>query len=375
MPITRTRAGPTRLLFAALRAAAAQRVLSLAVAIISAGVVATTLATAGQVVAAERSVLARIDDAAISTIEVVDDEGGAGLNAATVARLASLSSVAWAVGLGPVEDVRPSGLPGADPVPARRITGTSPALDFGPDRNSGLVPWPGATAYVGSISASQLGLVDAVGAVEVTGGIQLPVLGAFSATEPLISLTDNVLVVEPGWTGPVRRVILHVRRPEDVVVTAAAVGDAVGGVDDRRARVEVAEDLALVRAAVRGELEGAGRATVLQTLGAGLALAALTIYAGLQGRRKDFGRRRALGASRGQLTCIVLLQVQVAAAPGAVFGAIGGSIAVTAIAGSGPGWQYPTAILVLTLAAMALAAAVPAMTAAWRDPVSALRVP
>lgn len=362
-------ANPLRILLAASRAAWSQRVLSLAIVIISGGVVATTLATAGQVVSAERSVLARIDDADVSTIEVVDDQGAAGLDVSSVQRIQSLSSVAWAIGLGPIQDVRPAGLPGAEPVPARNVVGTSPALRFA--MPIGQEP----IAFVGAASGARLGLAEASGAVDVSSGVQLPVVGLFSVADPLSALDDTVLVTDPSWTGPVRRIFVQVDRPEDVIVTAGAIAASLGGADGQRARVEVAEDLALVRAAVRGELGGAGRATVLQALGAGLVLAALTIYAGLQGRRKDFGRRRALGASRWQLTAIVLLQVLVAAIPGAALGAIGGVIAVTAISGTDPGWQYPVAVMLLTLVAMTAAAAVPAVTAAWQDPVSALRVP
>ncbi|MFC5999425.1 FtsX-like permease family protein [Quadrisphaera sp. GCM10027208] len=362
-------AGLVRLLGAAARIATSQRVLSLAIGLISAGVVVTTLATAGRVVSAERAVLERIDDADVTVIQVVDDEGGAGLDAVTVRRLESMSTVAWVVGLGPVEDVRPSGLPGAEPVPARYVVGSSPALRLPPD--SGFRP----QAVVGDASRDRLGLVDSSGAVDLTSGVQLPVVGTFTASPPLSSLRELVLIVEPSWTGPLRRIHVQVRNPEDVLVTAEAVQAVLGDGDNAAARVEVAQDLALVRAAVQGELGGTGRATVLQTLAAGLLLATLTIFAGLQGRRRDFGRRRALGATRVQLTGVVVLHVLLAAVPGALLGAVGGSVAVVALSGSGPGWQYPVAVALLTVAAMVLAAALPAVTAAWRDPVAALRVP
>lgn len=365
----RARAGPAALVAAAVRAALSQRVLSIAIALISAGVVATTLATAGRVVSAERAVLARIDDADVTTIQVVDDSGKAGLDAGTVSRLNSLSSVAWAVGLGPVQDVRPAGLPGAEPVPARYVVGSSPALRL--DVDPALSP----SAFVGSSSRRLLGLVDASGAVDVSDGTQLPVVGDFAASSPLSQLKDEVLLREPSWAGPVRRIVVQVAHPEDVLSTADVITNLLRGRAAQPATVEVAQDLAAVRAAVRGELGGAGRATVLQTLAAGLLLAILTIYAGLQGRRRDFGRRRALGATRGQLTAIVIAQVVVAAAPGALLGAVGGTAIVVALSGSGPGWQYPAAVAVLTISAMALAATVPAVAAAWRDPVSALRVP
>lgn len=352
----------------AARTASSQRALSVAIALISGGVVAITLATAGQAVSAERSVLSRIDDAQVSTIQVLDDDGSARLDAGSVEWLRSLNTVAWALGLGPVVDVRPTGLDGAEPVPARQIIGSSPLLQLHPE------PGIDRRAYLGPGSADLLGLPDVAGAVEATDGRQTDVGGYFEPAGPAADLGDAVLIVDPSFVGPVRRVLLQVERPEDVVVTADAIRATLGGTESG-ARVEVAEDLALVRAAVRGELGGAGRDTVLQTLGAGLALAALTIYAGLQGRRKDFGRRRALGATRAQLTLIVVVQVVLAALPGVVLGGLGGAIAVTLIAGTGPGWTYPVAVGGLTLAAMGVAAMVPAVFAAWRDPIAALRVP
>lgn len=156
---------------------------------------------------------------------------------------------------------------------------------------------------------------------------------------------------------------------------AESIRSVLGALSPESVRVDVPADLALVRSAVQGELGGYGRAGVVQALAAGLALAAATIYGGINGRRRDFGRRRALGASRRQLIAVVLAQTLTAAVPGTLLGAVAGSLVARRLAGSWPGWTFPTAIGVLTILAVCLAAAVPAVTAAWRDPVRALRVP
>lgn len=362
----RRRGGAGRVTLAAARSARSQPVLSTIVAVIAAVTVAVTLATAGRTVSAQRAVLERFDTLDLTVIQVLDDSGDAGLDAADVARVQRLSGVDWVVGIGPVVDVRTAGLRG-EPVPSRVVLGGSDLLRLdGPADGQ---------AYVAAASQAALGLSTASGAVETVGGTQVPVTGSFTARGPLEVLETSVLVVDDDYDGPIRRIYLHAATPEDVVTVAAAAGIAVGDRDGARPRVEVADDVAAIRAAVRGELGGAGRATVLQALGAGLCLAALTIFAGVQARRRDFGRRRAVGATRAQLMGVVILQTALVAVIGATVGAAAGAFVAYRLGGSWPGWTYPVAVVVLTVMAMAAAAIIPALTAAYRDPVAAIRVP
>lgn len=361
------------LLGAAARAWSGAVALTLSIALLTAGVVITTLATSGRTVANERAVLSRIDDARLTTIEILDDQGRGALDAQYAAQVRGLSTVSWALALGPVEDLRPVGMSGADPVAARRVLGTSPALHHRDDVTQLTDVMNGApVGVIGSTAAQRIGLADTVGALTSFGGTQVTVVGRFRTDPALAGLDDQVLIYDADFTGPVRRVILQVERPEDVTATAAALRDftAAEGV-----RIVVAEDLARIRAAVAGELGGASRATVLQTMAAALALVALVMYASLHARRRDFGRRRALGATRPQLVTIVLLHTLLAAAPGAVVGAAVGSLVTWRLTGSTPGLAYPVAICVLAVLTALLAALLPALIAAFRDPVSALRVP
>lgn len=360
------RAGAGRLLLAAARSARSQPVLTAIVALIAAAVVAITLATAGRAVAAERAVLARFDALDITVVQVLDDTGEAGLDAADVGRVRRMTGVDWAIGIGPVVDVRLAGLRG-EPVPSRVVVGSSDLLR---------VDNPAAgQAYVASASRTALGLTAASGAVETADGNQIPVTGSFTATGPLTSISDSVVVVDDAYTGPIRRLYLDVADPENIVAIAAAVAHVVGDRDGNRPRVEVSDDVALIRSAVRGELGGVSRVVVLQALAAGLVLGAITIFAGVQARRRDFGRRRALGATRGQLAALVVLQMLLVAIPGAAVGAVVGAVAAHRLAETWPGWSYPLAVAVLTVVAVAVAALPPAVVAAYRDPVEAIRVP
>lgn len=347
--------------------------LTLVIGLLTAGVVTTTLATSGRTVAAERAVLSSIDDADITTIEVLDDQGVANLDAGYAAQVAGLDTVTWALALGPVEDMRPLGMPGSAPIAARRLLGGSPALDYRSDLESLATDVAGTpVGVIGPDAADRVGLIDSAGAVASFRGTQVPIVGPFTVRSPLAGLDEQVLIHDPDFTGPVRRVILQVENPQDVGPTAAALRDLTTG---EGVRIVVAEEIARIRAAVQGELGGVGRATVVQTMGAALALVALAMYAALHARRRDFGRRRALGATRGQLVGIVLLHVLFAAIPGAIVGGAAGSLITWRLTGTTPGVAYPVAIGILAVLTTVAAALVPALIAAFRDPVSALRVP
>lgn len=361
------------LLRAGARSAGSSVAVTLVIAALTAGVVITTLATAGRTVAAERSVLATIDDEFVTTITVIDDQGTAALDADYLRSVQGLNTVDWVVALGEIEDVRPLGLPGADAIASRRMLGSSPALQTRSDlhvlaRDVTLTP----VAVVGPGAQQQLGFKGPAGTVATFRGVQIPVVGPVAPADPLRGLGGQVLIVDPEFDGPLRRLIIQVESPEQVEATARVVQQLAPNGD---ARVVVADELVRIRAAIQGELGGAGRSTVLQTMAAMLALVALVLYAFLHARRKDFGRRRALGATRVQLVVIVCSQVAFAAVPGALLGAAGGSLAIYWLTGATVGVAYPVAIAVLAVLTALVAALPPAFVAAHRDPVAALRTP
>ena len=139
--------------------------------------------------------------------------------------------------------------------------------------------------------------------------------------------------------------------------------------------IETSEDLALVRAAVQGELGRFGRQLVTLVLGVGLVLVGLNIYGAVTTRRRDFGRRRALGATRTAIVGLVTLQTLVVATIGAALGSAIGMVIIQRWTATTPDPAFTTAIATLAVLAAAVAALPPAILAAYRDPVRVLRVP
>lgn len=117
-----------------------------------------------------------------------------------------------------------------------------------------------------------------------------------------------------------------------------------------------------------------GRGLLLLTLGAGAVLVAVVVLAEVLLRRRDLGRRRALGASQWGLVGLVVARTVVAAVPGALLGAVGGAV-IAAIWAQPPPLEFTCAVTVLTGLVSGIAAIPPAFLAAVRDPVGVLRTP
>lgn len=357
----------------ALRMAATQPVTSAMTLLVTAAVVAVLLATTGQTVVAERDVLAHIDDAGTRSIEVGLDPA-AGSTAEVVARIARLGTVEWTVGFGTVVDVHNEQVPGGDPVALRPMYGDlPPVIELDPATGPPLdqVAWAGSTAL------ATLGLDDGVGGVEDADGTRgYAVVGGLVAADPLADFNRQALTPATATADePLRRLVV-------VAITPGAVGPTVDPVlalldieDPGAVTVQTSERLAELRAAVAGELGRYGRDLVTRGLGAALVLVLIVTYGATATRRRDFGRRRALGATRGTITALVLLQQAATAVVGAVVGFGIGAVISLRLTGDWPDLEFAVAVAVLTILVTITAALVPALIAATRDPVTILRVP
>ena len=117
-----------------------------------------------------------------------------------------------------------------------------------------------------------------------------------------------------------------------------------------------------------------GRTLLLGVLGGGALLVAIVTLADVLVRRKDLGRRRALGATRGAILFLVVLRTLAPALLGAALGVAAGLYATSRL-GAMPPWPFTLGTATLALLAASVAAIPPALYAATRDPVRVLRTP
>ncbi|MEO8207514.1 MAG: FtsX-like permease family protein [Chloroflexota bacterium] len=352
-----------------------QPIVSTVTMLVVAAVCAVILATVGQSAAAEARILATIDDAGTRTIIVSDPTGRAVLHPDSVEAVRSLASVEWALGLGPVTDVRNAALGSAGrAVPARRVYGSLPD----PVRLAG-----GRAPVSGEAIATKLGLV-LLGSQSPAGGIQgegfdASLVGTFTVTDPLTFLDGSLLmlaaVAEPGEMQALRQLVVVASSVDSVGSLLDAIPSVLHAHDRTQVRVATPTSLVELRSLVEAELATNSRQQLLVVLGVGLVVISVTLSGAVAQRRRDFGRRRALGATRSALVLLVIVQTAVAAVIGTVFGTAVGLVAVGQLAGALPPLDFLVGVAVLALLAALFAAIPPGVAAAFRDPVRILRVP
>lgn len=358
-----------RLLAEALRSGLSQPVSSVVTGLIVAGVCATILSTTGQTVQAETEVLARIDAAGTRSVVITDVQGNAGIPADAIDRISRVSGVEWVIGLGSATDVRAAGVPGGTPAAMRTLHGTLPpqVTINGAGLGEGRI-------LTGVEAQTTVGLAKPIGGV-VGKDRGYAVAGSFTAADPLDFLNRSLLKTPGPEDTILRSVHILAETPDQVGQVTYAALMLLAAQDRSSLGVQTSETLADIRAAVHGELGRYGRQLITLILAAGLVLVGLSVYGTINNRRRDLGRRRALGASRPTIIGLITTQTSLTALTGATLGSATTNSILTTTAGNPAPLPFTIAIIILATLTAALAALPPATIAAYRDPVRVLRVP
>lgn len=356
----------------ALLASRTQLKASIAGVLVVAVVCIVVLVTTGRTAATEHDIVASIEGLGARLVVVTDVSGDAGIHSDSVLATERVGGVDWAFGLGTATEAANVSLPNQRGVAMRPLVGSLPndvVIEHG------RTPIARYEAIVGERAQSSLGLVDVVGGVHDRHKT-VGTVGLMSASGPLDFLNDAVLHrPDSDADEDVRYIYLAVDMGADAEEVAHDVRSVlhVRAADD--VDVAVSDGVIALRDVVSGHLGASARQLMLMVLGTGLLLVVLTTYAAVSARRRDFGRRRALGASRSALVALVVIQTGFAACVGAVLGTAIGVIAVRLSTGITPAGTFVAGVAILAIAMALLAAVVPALIGSMRDPVRVLRVP
>lgn len=356
----------------AIATAFSQPIASLVSVMIVAGMCATVLLTAGRTVGAEQAVLGSIDSAGTRSI-VVRAEPDAGLTTAVLSRLEQIDGIEWAGAFGPAEDVTNALIPDGTRV-ATRMAWSSNFDALGMPRTS---PLTDRTAWASPLAIQRLGLLDRAGGTVSSSGVEYAIAGELKVPDFLRFMEPLVVVPQHSDHGENRVSVLVViaSRPDLVAPLADVVRSLLGAENSTQVNVATSESLAELRSIVQGQLGSFGRNLVLLVFGVAGALVAAILYGLVMLRRKDFGRRRALGASQGLIIALLLTQMAALSFAGAALGCAAAAIGLASTGDPLPDLDYFAAIAVLAVGVGVLAALLPAIAAAKRDPLSELRVP
>ncbi len=355
----------------AARAAAAVPIASLLIVAVLAGTCAAVILTAGRSVGAEQAVLKTIDSAGTRTI-TVRAERNAELRGAFLDRVNSVTGVSWSAGFGFPVDATNDAISGGERV----------AL-----RDAWLSDWSGVlhekplseelrVAYGSPNALQTLGVREFPGRLITT-------TGAGYAVSEIAEVPESLNGLEPLLLHPVNApdeqllsvVVIVVDRVQIVSAVREVIESLVPTPDPAAISIETSDQLVQLRNVVQGQLGTFGRTITLGILGVASGLVAIILFSSITSRRRDFGRRRALGATRRLVVSLVLIQTLMLAAIGTISGALLAGLTLAITGDPVPSNAYMISIAVLATNISLLSAVAPAIYASRRDPIVELRVP
>lgn len=354
------------LLREALAAARCSPIPSALVALVVAATTCVALVTVGRQAALEADLARELAGPAARTLTVTDNENSGTLRPATVEVLDGLSSVEAAVGSTiPVDVVN-----GAVGDPKVALTGLVGDTGRAITLTRGRLPLTDGEAVVSVEVQRRLGLAEPVGFLSTADGRQWAIVGAFEPKAPFTDLS-GMAVTFPSAPTSLRQVQV-ISTSIDVASATQNAALSIMAAGANKLNVNSPLGAAATGKLVEQQVTGFGRSLLLFILGAGGFFVAVVVLSDVLIRRRDLGRRRTLGITRGDLVLLVALRTTAPAGLGAVCG-LGLGLGLGALGGHVPDPLFAIGVAVLACLTALLASVPPAVLAANRDPVSVMR--
>lgn len=354
-----------------LRAAVSRPAATITAALVIAVVCVIIFATTGRSAATEAQVIDSVNSMGTRLITVIDNTGKAGIDHSAVEKLEALEGVEWAFGMGPAETLsNPAvGVTMSVAPPMRTVIGDLPPAVV---LTHGRAPASGEM-ILGVDAQQALGLSQASGTV-AAGDVVFPVVDSFTADGELSALTGWGLLPTDDVV-PLRYVYVLAEPHTDVASLARAVEAVLPAAIPGGVSIEMPAQAIQLREVLAGTLAGGSRQMMILTLLTALVLTSITMSGAVAARRRDFGRQRALGASRSAISVAVIVQSLVAGVVGVSVGLLVGLPVTFFSSGHLPSLRFVAGSVVLLLLVAVMGSLPPAVVAARRDPVRILRVP
>jgi putative ABC transport system permease protein len=308
-------------------------------------------------------------DSAGTRAVVLTAPPSAKLNSNIIDQLAAMDGVSWVGGFGPAKDVQERSFAGGKRV-AMRDLWSFDQRSLGVDDAHQL-----AAARASNAAARSLGLIDGVGVVVDKDGVPTTIGGTVRLPTFLSELEPVVLVPSESSSGTVTLIVAIASRPSQVqALTHLVVSLVPAGAFDR-VQVKTSTELANLRAVVQTRLGSSGREIVAISLILSGALVTAVLTGLVFMRRRDFGRRRALGASRRWIIHLVVCQTLLQTVLGVFVGTVVATAGLGMTGSPTPPLSFLLANALLFVIGAGLGSLFPALYAATRDPAKELRVP
>ncbi|WP_123338502.1 MULTISPECIES: FtsX-like permease family protein [unclassified Curtobacterium] len=357
----------------ALVSARSQPVAAALTALMVAAMCASLLLTAGRTEGSQRAILQQIDSEGTRSITVRAD-AAAHLNPVIVQRLSAASGVQWAGAFTAAQDVvNPSG--GSAGRVALRTLYSAGHLAGAP--NSTPVP-RGVSVSPAVLRA--LAMDQPVGElISVGDGTPYQVASLYRPSHILDPIAPSAVRVgdisNPPAEDVVTLVIVVARSPNDVDSVLTLTRSVLAAQQTSGVEITSSAQLAKIRSTLDGSLGALGHGLIMAIAIVTSVIVAVVNCALVMFRRRDFGRRRALGATRLFVVSLIVTQIAILSAGGAVLGSGGAYLALAVLGAPPPSGSFGLATVVLSWLAGTIAAVIPAVAASRRDPLIELRQP
>lgn len=357
------------------RNALANPVASVVTILLIAGMCIAVLLTSGRAAGAQQAVLGTLDEAGTRTIQMTTDRAGS-IPADIIQKLKDIDGIDWALALGPAQDVTNAAIPG----------GTRQSLSHGWATNWSayglhLSPTSPEAGIASKGVLQELGLADNLGTVETASGERYSISGPAelpregSAALPDILIPHHVAAESTDDAKDVESLVIVVKSTAAVQPVAALLTGFIAPSDSSSVHVQTSHRLVELRAVVDDQLVVFGRVLTMGILAIASALVGIVTFGLILLRRKEFGRRRALGASRKTVISLVLIEAAIVAAVGALLGEVSAGSLLLILGDPMPPAEFMAGIAILAISAGVIASFLPAIFAARREPIVELRVP
>lgn len=350
----------------------ARWVLAAFIALAIGAAMALTLTTAGRSASLSEQVRERFTSVEARAI-VVQAAPSDELSSAILRNYEGVEGVEWAVALSSSMDVTNEDIPGADPVASRKMWAADWATTGIPAPStisSGKLAWTDATAR------RQLAIASFPAVVHSDSGTRIAIGGEAQPKASLRPFITGVTIATRAAdaTAPVTTIVVLASAPEHVVPLANLIESSLPAVPSATIRVHTSAELARASTSVGTVLDSFSQRTIVGSVfGAGALVAVLQVGVVLL-QRRDYGRRRALGATRSMIAGLVIGSTVLAAMVGAILGAGLATVYLTLSNGAIPPASLVSAFGVLLVATASVLGAIPAAIAARLDPASEMRV-
>ncbi|MCU1482661.1 MAG: FtsX-like permease family protein [Subtercola sp.] len=377
------------LLREAAAAALAARVTSAVAVTIVAVLCAVVVLTTGRAVGAQNAIVTSIDSENTRSIVVRAPESS-GLDTSVLGRLAYATQISSVTAFGPADDVRNALVAGGTRVALRQqystatatataiATATATETETETATATATATARAPRAIASPAAARALGLADGVGSVVSVASSAEYLVDQTTALPPGLEMLDPVVVVpavaDAEHPLPVSVLVVVAATSAQVVPVTALVESELAVLDRSKVTVTTSEQLAALSAAVQSQLGDFSRSLTLLVFGVGSVLVTAVVYALVLLRRRDFGRRRALGASRSLIVTLLLTQVALLGSLGAVAGCTAADLVLTLTGDPPPTFTFTFAVADLAVLTAVVASVIPAVVASTRDPLRELRV-